>query len=354
MISSVLTIFVESQKILDMQYVELPSDCKQLPFYLAVEEYIAAHGRRGEEYFFMWQVEPTVICGRNQEVDKEVDLDFCRRHGVNVCRRRSGGGAVVADMNNIMFSYVTLRNEDSNVATTFSRYTGAVAAFLQSLGLNAEATGRNDILVDGAKVSGYAFYHLPSASIVHGTMLWDMNPVLMSGVLTPSRAKLESSGVKSVQSRVTTVRPLLPSLTINDFKRRAREFMCGDNSITLGDDAIAAVERDYLPPYFASEWINRIRNTRARSRRIDGVGEFIVDVKCLGGKIERVNLTGDFFLLGDLDSGLLDRLKGVERSPEALAQALRGVDVSRIIHNLSTTALVELITEQPIKIQSIS
>lgn len=328
-----------------MQYVELPSGCRPLPFYLAVEEYIAAHGSRGEEYFFMWQVEPTVICGRNQVVDKEVDLDFCRRHGVNVCRRRSGGGAVVADMNNIMFSYVTLRDDDSNVASTFSRYTGAVAAFLQSLGLNAEATGRNDILVDGAKVSGYAFYHLPAASIVHGTMLWDMDPVLMAGVLTPSRAKLESSGVKSVQSRVTTVRPLLPSLTIDDFKRRAREFMCGDSSITLGEDAIAVVERDYLPPYFAPEWINRIRNTRARSSRIDGAGEFIVDVKCNGGRIERVNLTGDFFLLGDLDSGLLDRLKGVECSPEALSQALSGVDVSRVIHNLSTAALIELIID---------
>ena len=328
-----------------MRYVELPAAPRPLPFYLAAEEWLAANGHAGDEYFFMWQVNPTVICGRNQVIDMEVDLSYCRRHGIDVCRRRSGGGAVVADMNNIMFSYVSLRGTGADVATTFSRYTGAVARFLQSLGLDAGATGRNDILVDGMKVSGYAFYHLPAASIVHGTMLWDMDADMMRHALTPSRAKLQSSGVKSVPSRVTTLRPRLPHISITGFKRLARQSMCGESTLTLSSQAVHEIETIYMPPYLESSWIGRVSNRNKPRRRIDGVGEFVVDISAPGGVIEHINLSGDFFLLGDLDSALLNRLIGVERRRDAISDALAGTDVSRVIHNLSTDQFIELITQ---------
>ena len=136
-----------------------------LPFYLAMEEYVARE-LPAQDYFFMWQVEPTVIFGRNQLVDNEVDTDYCRANNIQFYRRKSGGGCVYADKSNIMLSYIT---PSTNVNFTFNRYMLMVEHALQKLGVDARTTGRNDILVDGKKVSGNAFYHLPQRSIVHGT-----------------------------------------------------------------------------------------------------------------------------------------------------------------------------------------
>ena len=95
------------QKNETMIYVALPTNQnRRLTFYLAMEEYVARHFD-GNDYFFMWQVEPTVIFGRNQLIENEVNMDYCHKHGINTFRRKSGGGCVYADMDNIMFSYIT-------------------------------------------------------------------------------------------------------------------------------------------------------------------------------------------------------------------------------------------------------
>ena len=186
-----------------MKYLSLPDPhaTRILPFYLAMEEY-AARIIGEDDIFFMWQVEPTVIFGRNQLIDSEVNVDYCREHGIAFYRRRSGGGCVYADRDNIMFSYITRSDE---VQTTFSAYTTAVAAMLRGLGLNATASNRNDVLIEGRKVSGNAFYHIPGRSIVHGTMLFDTDMEHMLHAITPSRDKLTSKGVQSVRSRITTL-----------------------------------------------------------------------------------------------------------------------------------------------------
>ena len=163
-----------------MIYASLPDSpggiARPLPFHLAMEEHLARNYPDGE-YFFMWQVEPTVIFGRCQNPFAEVNLDFCRREGIQTYRRKSGGGCIYADMNNIMFSHVTTSGE---VTTTFSRYCRMVADTLRLLGLGAATTGRNDVVIGDRKVSGNAFYHLHGRSIVHGTMLYDADPARMS------------------------------------------------------------------------------------------------------------------------------------------------------------------------------
>ncbi|MDE5839156.1 MAG: lipoyltransferase, partial [Paramuribaculum sp.] len=106
-----------------MKYVSLPDNLNRpLPFYLAMEEWLARNFN--EDFFFTWQVDPTVICGRNQIVDLEVDIDFCRKNSINICRRKSGGGCVFADRKNIMFSYIT---NSTSVTTDFIAYTSRIA-----------------------------------------------------------------------------------------------------------------------------------------------------------------------------------------------------------------------------------
>ena len=221
-----------------MKYLSLPDNATHiLPFYLAMEEY-AARIIGEDDIFFMWQVDPTVIFGRNQLIDNEVNVEYCREHGIAFYRRRSGGGCVYADRDNIMFSYITRSDE---VQTTFSAYTDAVASMLRGLGLNATASDRNDVLIDGRKVSGNAFYHIPGRSIVHGTMLYGTNMEHMLNAITPSREKLTSKGVESVRSHITTLGEHL-TMSIEDFKQHVRKTLC-DGEIRLNEPDVAEIER---------------------------------------------------------------------------------------------------------------
>ena len=178
-----------------------------------MEEHLARN--YGGEYFVMWQVLPTVIYGRNQDVRAEVNIPFCIDNNIQFYRRKSGGGCVYADRNNIMTALISSSTE---VEATFAEYCRRVAATLRELGLDAEANGRNDIVIGSRKVSGNAFHHLPGRSIVHGTMLYDTDPATMQKALTPSSEKLAAKGVSSVRSHITTIREHLPHLDIEEFK----------------------------------------------------------------------------------------------------------------------------------------
>lgn len=327
---------------------------RPLPFYLAMEEFLARHFTG--EYFFMWQVRPTVICGRNQILEAEVNLPYCAEHGIEVYRRKSGGGCVYADMNNVMFSHIT---SCRSVATTFADFTGRVAAMLRSLGIaEAHTTGRNDILIADRKVSGYAFYHIgvtdrlthtaESRAIVHGTMLLDADLPAMTAALTPSAAKLEAKGVASVRSRVTTVREHLP-ITLEEFKAAAVGTLCS-SQMTLTRADIAEIERMALA-YYAPQWLEGVSTTRRRLRpatphRIEGVGELIVELT-VGHThqpvIERLDLAGDFFLLADMDRRLLAPLRGCPLHRPTLVGLLERIRLHEIIPNLAPHQLADLI-----------
>lgn len=328
-----------------MKWLRLPENfpARRLPFYLAMEEWAARCLKDVEDdLFFMWQVNPTVIFGRNQRIESEVNLDYCKSEKIEFYRRKSGGGCVFADLNNIMFSYITTADD---VVTTFSHYTGLVVGFLRSLGLNASDTSRNDILIDGRKVSGNAFYHLPGRCIAHGTMLYDTDYTHLANAITPSRSKLQSKGVKSVESRVTTILEHLPGLGIEEFKRLAVAALTdGEISISVGQ--ICEIE-DIGKGYYDPRWIYGSARASGvvRRTRIEGVGEFYADIDLLedGETIGCVNLSGDFFVLGDLDTMLLDRLRGVMLDRTALYEALKGTDISKIIPGLSCDAFVTLL-----------
>ena len=324
-----------------MKYLSLPDNTTRiLPFYLAMEEY-AARILGEDDIFFMWQVEPTVIFGRNQLIDSEVNVEYCHEHNIAFYRRRSGGGCVYADKDNIMFSYITRSDE---VQTTFTRYTSAVAAMLCGLGLNATASDRNDVLIDGRKVSGNAFYHIPGRSIVHGTMLFDTDMEHMLHAITPSQEKLTSKGVQSVRSRITTLSEHL-SMDIEAFKRHVRETMC-DGEIMLTDADVAEVERltlPYLEPSFL--WGNNPRCELQRGGRLDGVGSLLANIEMSHDTIHDLHLAGDFLpLCQDARERLLDRLHGVRLDPDDLRKALDGCDVGQLIMNLTNEQFISLLT----------
>lgn len=188
-----------------MKHVILPdSERHSLAFYLAMEEFVAR--KYEDEAFFVWRVEPTVIIGRNQDLEAEVNIKYCTDHGVHIVRRKSGGGCVYSDLGNIMISYVSRRGD---VSAVFDRYLSELTACLVSLGLRAEKSGRNDILVDGRKVSGNAFHQMPDRSVVHGTLLYDTDMDALETAIRPPVEKLQRHGVPSVRQRVRNIAELV-------------------------------------------------------------------------------------------------------------------------------------------------
>ena len=227
-----------------MKNVIIPSGPQRsLDFYLAMEEYMAREF--SDDVFFTWRVPPTVIIGRNQVLENEVNLPFCRSKGIKVFRRRSGGGCVYADYGNIMLSYVSGRTD---APVLFDRYLSELAYALSSLGLPAEKSGRNDILIEGRKVSGNAFQQLPSRSIVHGTLLYSADHEMMAEAIRPPLEKLGRHGVESVRQRVMNIADYISGTSdprisdVESLENYMREWFCEGEAL-LTEEQLAGIER---------------------------------------------------------------------------------------------------------------
>lgn len=312
---------------------------KSLPHYLATEEWVAKGLPEGE-YFFAWQVNPTVICGRHQHMASEIDLEYCRKHGIEVWRRKSGGGCVYADCNNVMFSYIT---SSDGVQSSFERYTARVCGMLRSLGIEAEPTGRNDIAVAGLKVAGNAYYSLPGRSIVHGTMLYDADFATMGRVLTPSRAKLQAKGVTSVPARVTTLRNCGLSMTCREFIDYATNYLCRSEDIFPSKEDFAAIDK-LAEAYSYPDFYNDKTRLCKRGIRVEGAGEIAVDKTVTpAGQIAAIRLSGDFFGTTDLNNRLDEAMTGIPFCKAHIHKALDTICSSGVINGITNETLTNII-----------
>lgn len=236
-----------------MKYIALPTnEIRQLSFYLAMEEYVARHISE-PDCFFMWQVAPSVIFGRNQVVENEVNLAYCKANNIHIYRRKSGGGCVYADMDNLMLSMVTDGNQ---VNFTFNRFVTLLQLVLHKMGIDATSTVRNDIMIGDKKVCGTAFYQLPGRSIVHSTMLYDTNMEHMLNAITPGPEKLEKKGIQSVRQRITLLKDHT-QMTLDEVKTLIRDTIC-DGELMLTSQQVAEIE-EIEQGYLKSEFINLIQ-----------------------------------------------------------------------------------------------
>ena len=224
-----------------MKQILLPDTQKRgLAFYLAMEEYVAKE--MDVEAFFVRRVDPTVIIGRNQVLENEVNMEYCAKHGVEIVRRKGGGGCVYSDMGNIMISCISERGD---VAAVFDRYMSALAASLCELGLPAVKSTRNDILVDGRKVSGNAFQQLPGKSIVHGTLLYSTDLEALTEAIKPPVEKLQRHGVESVRQRVVNLQEYAGLHPILQSPEALEQYMVEyftEGTVMLTADDVKAIE----------------------------------------------------------------------------------------------------------------
>lgn len=328
-----------------MKYLILPEREKanQLPFYFAVEEYVA-RTYTDDDYFLIWRVEPTVMLGRNQLIDNEVEIDYCKANNIDIFRRKSGGGCIYADQGCMQFSYISFAE---NVNAAFTAYMQRIADILCSLNINAELSGRNDILVEGKKVAGSAFYRLKGRSVLHNSLLFSTQLEHLSKALTPAKEKLESKGVSSVRQRVTNVGDFT-SLSIDEFMAYVHKYMCGDEVRVLTEtdmQGIEAIEKELASDKFV--YGKNPKYTETRKKRFADVGTLEAAIELKNGIIEHINLMGDYFLLGDIDRELLDLLKGVAFTREAVKERLMTVDLGAVVRNLALDQFLRLLFGRP-------
>ncbi len=232
-----------------MTYIQAPAN-KRLVWYLAMEEYLAQQVE--EDLFVTWTVSPTVIFGRHQVMEAEVNVDFCRANGIAMYRRKSGGGCVYADEGNLMMSMISPNKHSDEV---FQQFLDKVSGVLHDLGFAAVKSEHNDIMVEGHKVSGNACYALSTGTIVHGTMLVNVDFEALQQAITPSVEKLAKHGVKSVRQRVANLSQYAAFDTIKTLEAlnahlidalcvRAREL--SNEEI----ETINVIEKTYLNPQF--------------------------------------------------------------------------------------------------------
>ena len=166
---------------------------------LALEQYILENRREGD-WLFLWQNANTIVIGLNQNTAEEINASFVEEHGITVVRRMTGGGAVYHDLGNLNYSFICDTGNAEEL--TIRRFTEPVCRALAAMGVDAETSGRNDILVDGKKVSGVAQRIANGRILHHGTLLFDSDPVMIAGALNADPSKFRSKSAKSVRSRI--------------------------------------------------------------------------------------------------------------------------------------------------------
>jgi len=307
------------------------------PFYFAVEELLAKTMNDEDEYFFTWMMDPCVIIGRNQVLQNEVNETFMKENGFLVWRRPSGGGAVFADRNCVMFSFITSHYNNQMV---FDTYLGKVVSVFKLMGLNAEFTGRNDLLVDGMKFSGNSFYRYKNHVVLHGSILFDVNIENLVKAITPSDEKLISKGIASVRQRVTNIKEKLPydKFGMIDFMSSR---LCSEK-ITLSSEQLKEV-LTLSKRYASKEWIygKNPPYTMIRKKKYPaGNIELHLDIK--EGKIHGLHWFGDYFTLQSLDE-LTTLLIDKPYDKNQLSDVLRNIDVSQFIFRFTTEELLDLL-----------
>lgn len=295
---------------------------------LAFEEALFESHESGEA-LILWQNRPSVIIGLNQNAASELDCAMAERLGVAVVRRMSGGGAVYHDLGNLNYSFISAAGAEEGL----ERFARPVCAALRGLGLEAELSGRNDILVGGKKVSGVARRVSGSKVLQHGTLLFDSELERLSALLRPDERKLSDKATKSVRSRVTNIRPLLrQDMDMAGFWEYLKQSLsAGDFCPAAASDRLIERARSLAgEKYSAWEW-NRGRDPRYAfnnsARFPEGCLAVSMDVS--SGRIERIGFSAD--LMGDADLS-------------AAAEALAGCPLERagLISRLSSPSLLPL------------
>ncbi len=328
-----------------MQWQFLDVDSTDPSWNLALEQYVFDCLPRDKNYFLLWQNRNAVIVGRHQNTLAEINGPYIREKGIQVVRRLSGGGAVYHDLGNLNFTFI--QNAENGIHLDLGLFCQPVAAAIRALGADAQVNGRNDITVDGKKFSGNSQYKKEGRVMHHGTLLFDSDMQAAQDALRPDPEKIKAKGVQSVRSHITNLKPYLPGVTLEGFKKKLLEKLFEGRPMeqySLTEADRAAIGKLQKERYGTWDWnygFSPPCDLRYR-KRIEGCGTVELQLQIKDGRIRNAALYGDFFSARD-PGELAQRFVGLQPVPEAYRSLLETVDISQYIANLSKEAFLAIL-----------
>ena len=315
---------------------------------LALEEYMLENFGEKDTYLLFYVNEPSIIIGRNQNTVEEINTEYVDKKGIKVVRRLSGGGAVYHDLENLNFSFIT--KDDGDSFHNFAKFTKPLVDVLNELGVPAKLEGRNDLVVEGRKISGNAMYSTKGRMFSHGTLMLDSEIEEVVKALNVNKAKIESKGIKSIRSRVANISEFLDEkVSIETFKELILKYVFDVEDVKdvpqyeLTDEDWENVHKISENRYQKWEWNfgkSPKFNVQQSHKFASGLLDVRLDVK--KGIIENCIIYGDFFGLGDV-SVLENKLTGVRHERKAIEEALKDIDVPYYLGKISEEDLINLI-----------
>lgn len=314
---------------------------------LAIEEYLLKNMDVEQDSILLFYInQPSIIIGKNQNTIEEINTDYVEDNDIIVVRRLSGGGAVYHDLGNLNFSFIT--KDDGNSFSNYKKFTQPVVDALAKMGVNAELSGRNDILAEGRKVSGNAQFAIKGRMYSHGTLMFDTEIDAVVGALKVKKDKIESKGIKSVRSRVANISEFLKEpMTVEEFRKAILvSVFAGEENIqhyelTERDwDNINALSKER---YQTWEW-NYGKSPRFNIQKTHRFPSGGIDIRLEVNKgiIEEATIFGDFFGVGDVGE-VVEKLMGVQYSRTAIAEALKGIDIPKYFGGITKEDFLQLI-----------
>lgn len=315
---------------------------------LAIEEYMLQHFGEEETFLLFYINEPSIIIGRNQNTIEEINIDYVEENNIKVVRRLSGGGAVYHDEGNLNFSFIT--KDDGESFHNFAKFTEPVVNALNKLGVPAELIGRNDLLVEGRKISGNAQFSTRGRMFSHGTLMFDSEIEHVVRALNVRKEKIESKGIKSIHSRVANVKEYLDEpMTMEEFKET---LLCSIFNVDhledvpryeLTEEDWAEIEKISNKRYKKWEWNygrSPAYNVQVSHKFPSGLVDIRLDVK--RGIIKQCKIYGDFFGVGNIED--VERaLEGVRHERKAVEEALFSLDIEHYLGKITREELVNLL-----------
>ena len=311
-------------------------------FNLALEELIAS--KYQDEAVMLWRNAPSIIVGRNQNTESEINGEAVRRRGIPVVRRITGGGAVYHDLGNVNYT-ITVRDRQMD-GEAFARNAEVILQVLRGMGVPAVFKGRNDILADGRKISGSAKSVLTDRTLFHGTLLFDVDMENLVELLSPDEEKIRAKGIRSIRARVANIREFLPELDVEGFlaelERRLLAAL-GERAVSPIPEALIA-EAEKLADGKYRTWLWNFGSNTAysycRKARFAG-GSVEVRFNVSGNRMEDVIFQGDFF--GRRPVGeLAEKLNGIVPKYAEIAEVLTKIETEEYMSGISSADLLTL------------
>jgi len=308
-------------------------------FNLAAEEYLLKNF--DEDVFTLWRNDNAIIVGKHQNALAEINLDYGRENGVKVVRRLSGGGTVFHDMGNLNFTFISNAKPQEDVKIDFKFFTLPIIEVLKTIGINAEFSGRNDLLIDGMKISGNAehIYHQKKRTLHHGTLLFASQIADLSAALKVNPLKFEDKAVKSVRSRVTNISTHLKEpMEVGEFYEKIIDFMAQKyQDITFyeyNEKDIAAIELLAKEKYETWAWNFGYSPKYTFTKTTKTLGGFVETYLFVEkGIINEAKIMGDFFNAKDVEE-LEQALVNLPHHKEDIQKKLSEFSISDFIKDV--------------------